>query len=264
MVKTLKETDIPEPWFSKKSKGTTITRASSKQMAQHPVVEDEFVEEPIAKGEARQKGKAKEDVAGKGRKKTKAVPPATAEVVMGRSKYVVPDPEEMRRKMVADAAACGRVVKSLSQPATRRSCPTTAHTETTPDQQQPELVTGELQSVMDRQGSPIPEMPAAEEGMDTQTRECVNSIANEDRMTPSGRHSGNEVVHEERQHGEGSARRLQDKGKRIVIEDVVLNSTSSERSDPAQSAQKHRRPPRSPSPIILKEQASCIVHCYRS
>jgi hypothetical protein len=260
MVKTLKEKDIPEPWFTKKSKGVTITRATSKQMAQHPVVEDEIVQEPVAKGDARQKAKAKEDVAGKGRKKTKGVPPATAEVVMGRSKYVVPDPEEMKRKMMADAEACGRVVRSLSQPALRRSCPTTVVTETIEDQQSPELVTGEPHSVMAHSGSPIPEMPAAEEGMEPETRACVHVIAYEGRITPSGRRSGSEAVHEERQHAEGSARRLQDKGKRKVIEDVVLNSTSSEHSDSAKHEQMYGRLNRSPSPIILKEQASCIVY----
>lgn len=73
MVKMLKEKDILEPWFGKKSKHVTITRASSKTMAQHQVVEDDLLEEPSAKGEAREKGKSKEDVAGKGRKKVKAV-----------------------------------------------------------------------------------------------------------------------------------------------------------------------------------------------
>lgn len=260
MVKTLKEKDIPEPWFGNKSKHVTFTRATSKQMAQHQVVVDEIVVEPSAKGEARQKGKAKEDVAGKGRKKTKAVRPATAEVVLCGSKYVVPDPEEMRRKMIADAEACGRVVKSLSQPAIRKSIPTTAITETTEDPLQPELVTGELHSVMDHSGSPVPEMPAAEEGMDIQTQECGNVIANDIRSAPSGPRSAHEAVHEERQHAEGSARGLLDKGKRKAIRNVVLSSTSSERSDPAESAQKYRRLNRSLSPIIWKERVSCIVY----
>lgn len=197
MVKTLKEKDIPEPWFGKKSKHVTITRAASKQMAQHAVVEDGLLEEPSAKGEAREKGKGKEDVAGKGRKKVKAVRPATAEVIMGTSKYVVPDPEEMRRKMIADAEACGRVVKS-----TRKSCPTTGVGETSEDRLQPELVTG------DHSGSPVPEMPTAEDGMDTQTQECGNAIADDIRITPSGQRCGKEVVHEERQHATECARGL--------------------------------------------------------
>lgn len=261
MVKTLKDKDIPEPWFGKKSKHVTITRATSKHMAQQTVVEDEIVEEPSAKGEARQKGKAKKDVAQKERKKTKAVPTATADVVMGRSKYVVPDPEEMRRKMIVDAEACGRVVKSLSKPAIRRSCPTTAVTDTIEDEQQPDLVAEELHTVMDHSGSPIPEMPDVEEGMDIRTRECVNVIASDMRITPSGRRSGKEAAHEGREHAKGIAHGLQDKGKRKVIEDVVLNSTSSERSDPAASAQKYRHLNRSPSPIIQKIQASFIVYC---
>lgn len=250
MVKTLKEKDIPESWFGKKSKHVTITRAASKQMAQHQVVEDDLLEEPSAKGETREKGKGKEDVAGKGRKKVKAVRPATAEVVMGTSKYVVPDPEEMRRKMIADAEACGRVVKSLSQTSTRKSCPTTGVAETSEDRLQPELVTG------DQSGSPVPEMPAAEEGMDTQTQECGNAIADDIIITPSGQRYGKEVVHEEREHAPECARGLQERGKRKAIGNAVHISTSSERSDPAQSAQKYRRLNRSPSPIILKERVS--------
>jgi hypothetical protein len=56
MVKTLKEKDVPKPWFGKKSKHGTFTpkqtRAASKQMAQQQVVEDDIVEEPSGRGEA--------------------------------------------------------------------------------------------------------------------------------------------------------------------------------------------------------------------
>ena len=233
MVKTLKDKDIPEPWFAKKSKHVTITRAASKQMAQHQVIEDDLLGEPSAKGETSEKGKGKEDVAGRGRKKAKTVRPATAEVVMGRSKYVVPDPEEIRRKMIADAEACGRVVKSLSQTTTRKSCPTPELVEQSVDRVQPEFVPG------DHSGSPGPEMPAAEEGMDIQAQECgTEVIVNEERETVNAE----------------CARPVQERGKRKAIGSAVRISTSPERSDPAQSAQKYRRLNRSPSPIILKER----------
>lgn len=69
---------------------------------------------------------------------------------MGRFKYVMPDLEEMRQKMIADAEACGRVVTSFSQTATRESCRTTSVAETSEDRLQPELVTE------DHSGSPVP------------------------------------------------------------------------------------------------------------
>jgi hypothetical protein len=75
MVRTLKEKDIPEPWFGKKSKQATSTpaqtRAASKQMAHQQLIEDDIVEEPTAKGESMQKGKCKEDMPAKGKKKGK-------------------------------------------------------------------------------------------------------------------------------------------------------------------------------------------------
>lgn len=130
MGKTLKVKDIPEPWFGKHPKPVTIppkrTRAASKLVEQQHEVEDDAVEEPSPKGDKREKGAGRDDVAGKGKKKLKAVRPGTADVVTGKSKYVVPDPEEMRQKRIADANACGRVVKSVSIAATRTSCPTTA------------------------------------------------------------------------------------------------------------------------------------------
>ena len=164
MVKTLKEKDIPEPWFGKKSKLVTTpkhTRAISKQMAHQQVVEDDVVEDPSMKGKAREKGKGKEDVAGKGGEKAKAMHPGTADVVLGRSKFVVPDPEELRRKRIADAVACGRVVKTLSQPTTRRSCPTMVVVETSEEKMHLELVTGGLDNVMEQSGSPVPAIPTA-------------------------------------------------------------------------------------------------------
>ena len=115
---------------------------------------------------------------------------------------------------------------------------------------QPELATG------DQSRSPIPEMPAAEEGIDTQTHEIGNATADGIIITPSGQRPGKEVVHEEREHGPSPARGLQEKGKRKAIGNAVRISTSSERSDPAQSARKYRRLNRSPSPIIMEERVS--------
>ena len=262
MVKTLKEKDIAEPWYAKKTKHVTIapkhTRAASKHLAQQQVVEDEVVEEPSAKGEAREKGKGKEDLVGKGKKKAKNVRPATTDVVLGKSKFVVADPEEMRRKVIADAEACGRVVKSVSQPATRRSCTTSAVNGIAEERMQAELVTGGIQSVMEHCGSPHPGIPVAGEGMDVHTQECGNVIASDGKMTPSAQRPGKEHFHEERQPTQQCADGLQESGKRKITKNAVLVTSSSERSDRAERAQKYRRLNMSTSPIILKERVRCI------
>ena len=261
MVKTLKDTDLPKPWFGKKSKHVTImpkqTRAVSKQMAQEQVLDDDVAEEPSAKGEAWDKGKGKEDVAGKGRKKAKAVRLGTADMVSGRSKYVVPDPEELRRKRNADAEACGRVVKSLSKPATRKSCPMTVVVETDEEGMHVEL-TGGLHNVMELSGSPGPEIPTAQEGIDIHSRERENVDGNDARRTPPGQRPGKEHYHEETQHAQESPNGSQESGKRKAVENARRHSTSSERSNPVRSAQKHRRGNMTPSPVILTSRVSCI------
>jgi hypothetical protein len=42
------------------------------------------------------------------------MPEATVNVIRGRSDNVVPNVEEMRRKLAEDAKACGRVIKTVS------------------------------------------------------------------------------------------------------------------------------------------------------
>ena len=265
MVRTLKEKDIPEPWFGQKSKQATFTpaqtRAASKQMAHQQQIEDDIVEEPSPKGVAREKGKCKEDMRPKGKKKAKAVPPGTADVVMGRSKYAVPDPEELRRKMVADAETCRRVVKSLSQTTARKPCPTTSALETSEGRTQLETMTGELHTVMEQFGSPVPAIPDAEEGMEKHAEEYGNEDVNPDRITPSGARTRREYFHEERHVASECALGVQESGKRKAMRRVIVNSTSSEHSDPGESAQKHRRLNTSSSPVIVKERVSYEVVC---
>jgi hypothetical protein len=260
MVKTLKDKDMPEPWFGKKSKQVMSTpkqtRATSRQMASHRELEDDIVEEAIAVGEAREKGKGTEDISGKVSKKAKAVRPATADVVFGKSKYAVPDPEEQRRKMIADASACGRVVKSVSQPGSRKSCPTTAPLDPSEGRPNAEIVTGEDHTVMDHFGSPVHGIPHAGEGIDNSPTEHGNEAPNPVRGTPLGHRSGKEPFHDEIQQPEECAVGLQGSGKRKSRHTVVVSSTSTERSDPEGSARKHRRLNRSHSPILLKERVS--------
>ena len=262
MVKSLKEKDVPEPWFGKKSNHGTFTpkqtRAASKQLAQQQVDEDDIVEEPSGRGGAREKGKGREDVNGKGKKKEKAVPTATADVVLGRSKYAVPDPEELRRKIVADAAACGRVVNSMHRPATRKSCPTTSVMETPEERVHAELVTGEVPGIMEHCESRGLGIPAANEGIDIRAGECGNVAANKERITPTSARSEKEFFHEERERADDCGAGLQERGKRKAVGSSNVNSPSSGRSDPEGSAQKYRQVDTSPSPIILKERVSYV------
>ena len=250
MVKTLKDMDAPEPWFGKKNSKATFTpkqtRAASKQMAQQRDTEDANMEEPSAKGEARDKGKRREDLASKGRKKAKAVRPGAADLVMGRSKYAVPDPAELRRKMIEDAEACGRVVKTLSQPTTRKSCPAPAAVETPEGTIQAELI-----NELDHVGSPDPAIPDAENGMDKHAEECGNEVV---RVTPSSARVGKETYNEDIQLADELG--VASSGKRKAMRHEMANSSSTDGMDPGESAQKHRRLNRSPSPIVLKERVS--------
>ena len=262
MVKALKEKDAPEPWFAKKSKGVTITpkqtRAASKQMAQHEVVEGDIVAEPSGKGEARAQGKGKEHVAVKGKKTAKAMPSKSADVVLGRSKYAVPDPEELRRKIVADAAACGRVVTSLHQRITRKSCPTTSIIETSEEEVHATMVTGELPCIMEHCASPYAATPHAEECNHTHAEECANDAANDVALTPPVARTSKECVHEGQQPAEERGISLQERGKRKAGGNAIVNCHSSGREDPEESAQKYRRIDTSPSPIILKERVGDV------
>jgi hypothetical protein len=194
----------------------------------------------------------------KGRKKAKAVPLATADVVLGRSKYVVPDSEELRRKIVADAVACGRVVNSVHQPTTRKSCPTTSVIEMSEETVTTEMVIGELPGIMEHYESADPGIPAVKEGIDKRDEECGNEAANNVRITLPGARSGKESFHEERQRAEDCGAGLQERGKRKVVGNENLNSPSSGRSEPKESPQKYRRIDTSPSPIILKERVNYV------
>jgi hypothetical protein len=124
MVTAVGEKDRPQPW-SKKSKlgGTTTreTRASAKAILGSDIEED-TINNPTPVGKRRGR-KPKSADTGKGKQKTKSLPAATVNVVLGRGKNPVPDVEEMRKKSEEDAAACGRVMRKIIIPATRKTCP---------------------------------------------------------------------------------------------------------------------------------------------
>ena len=248
MVKGLKEKDIPEPWFGKKDKPATITpkrtRAASKRMDQQDVVSDDGVEEPSPKAARR------DDVGGKGRKKAKGVRPGTIDLVLGRSKYAVLDPEEMSRKRVADANACGRVVKSVSQATTRTALPTAALVGTSTEISPPELVAVGVDNVKEPSRSPDLGSTPVDEGMDTHNQECENTNGVNLGVSPSAGGTPQERNREERQHAPGTL----DRGKRKVVEWENVRSTSSERSE--DRAEKYRRAEMSSFPMIVKERVS--------
>ena len=132
MVKGLKGSDLPEPWFGKKSKALTEekrTKPTSRGMPAEPALEAETEGQCMNIGKGRGKVKKKENPAGKGKNNMKLGRSAPTNVLLGRTKNPVADPTELRRKRIEDAIACGRVVKTIVNPAKRRSCPRTGDTE---------------------------------------------------------------------------------------------------------------------------------------
>lgn len=127
MVTKLQEKDQPQAWFKKKTSKvmtTTQKKAASKIIAANDK-EDNVVAESNTRGRARAKAKPRTVPSGKGRKKGQNWPTATADVVVGRTKNPVLDVEELRRKREEDAAACGRVIKTISNAGKQTCCPTT-------------------------------------------------------------------------------------------------------------------------------------------
>ena len=102
-------------------------------MPAEQALEAETEGQGISIGKGRGKGKKKENVVAKGKKNMKVGRTHSAYVLIGRSKNPVADPTELRRRRIKDAAAYGRVVKMIIYPAKRRSCPTTADTESSED-----------------------------------------------------------------------------------------------------------------------------------
>jgi hypothetical protein len=132
MVKSLKETDLPEPWFGNKSKGTPApkgARVTSELMSEQHALEVEVAVTSMKKGKGRGKGKQRENPTVKGKNNLKYDRGGPANVVLGRPKNQVADPNELRRKRVEDAAACGRLVKTIPHPGKRRGCTPIADTE---------------------------------------------------------------------------------------------------------------------------------------
>lgn len=122
MVKRLKESDLPEPWFAHKTKaptGTKRTRVAPKTMPVHSALEAEAERQGTTRGKGRGKGKKQENATAKVKNNVTHDRSGPADVVAGRTKCPVADPNELRRKRIEDALACGRVVKTILHPGTR-------------------------------------------------------------------------------------------------------------------------------------------------
>lgn len=72
----------------------------------------------------RRNGKGKRNDTAKGMKKTKPMPPATVDVLLGRKENPVRSVEEMNKKMDEDARLSGRIRRTIMNPASRKTCPT--------------------------------------------------------------------------------------------------------------------------------------------
>ena len=127
MVTTLQDEDRPEPWLKKRKPvpaTTRETRTSAKAVAREETEQDPKASNlPGGSGRGRRKGKPKVLDTGKGKKKTIPMPAAAVDVVLERAQNPVPDVEELRRKNEEDARACGRVMRTVSNPGTQKLCP---------------------------------------------------------------------------------------------------------------------------------------------
>lgn len=132
MVTALQEEDRPQPWVSK-GKGVPPTTRETRTSARAG-----------ASKNAEDKGKNPKLADGvRGRKQTKALPPprgmktshpvplGSTGKVLGQPHLPTVDVEELCKKTEEDAVACGRVVKKISNPNTRKNFSTTLTSNTT-------------------------------------------------------------------------------------------------------------------------------------
>ena len=132
MVMALEDEDRPQPWSNKKkplATSTTETRTSAKASAAKQKEHDPIsssVHVASASGRKRATGKAVDNRNPK--QKAKPMRKSTLHVVHGRSENPIPDVEEPCKKNEEDAKACGRIVRTLSNPGTHKSSGVTTTT----------------------------------------------------------------------------------------------------------------------------------------
>lgn len=130
MVNNLREEDRPEPWKKRKPPVPTSdreTRTSSRANAKTDKVQEPKASNlPTGSSRGRRNSKGKGVQNAKGMKKTKPMPAATVDVLVGRRDNPIRSVEEQIKKNEEDARACGRIPRTILNPANRKSCPTTA------------------------------------------------------------------------------------------------------------------------------------------
>ena len=117
MVTRLKAKDRPEPWHSSR-KSTAATEVQKSSRSEVSPAEENNVQNVEGKQKRRgpPAGKSATKVVGatKGTKRRRPLPPSAVDVLLNLSQTTVADVEELRRKRQEDAAACGRVVRTVS------------------------------------------------------------------------------------------------------------------------------------------------------
>ena len=129
MVTSLREEDRPEPWLRKKTRVPASDKETRTARRTDPRIDvvQEMKPSNLPSGSALKrrisKGKGVETTMGM--KKTKPVPATTVNVLLGRGENPVRSVEELNKKTEKDAKACGRTPRTVLNPETPKSCPTT-------------------------------------------------------------------------------------------------------------------------------------------
>lgn len=143
MVMVLENEDRPQHWSNRKkplATSTRETRTSVKASAAKGKENDPISSSvSIASASGRMIATGKAVDSRKGKQKAKPMCKSTLDVVNGRSQNPIPDVEELRKKNEEDAKACGRIVRTVSNPGTHKLSRVT--TTTAAKEKEPEAVT---------------------------------------------------------------------------------------------------------------------------
>lgn len=124
MVMALEDEDRPQPWSTRKKPLATNTRETITSVKASAAKEKEqdtiFSSVSVASASGRKRATAKAVDSRKGKQKAKPMCKSTLDVVRGRSQNPIPDVEELRKKNEEDARACGRTVRTVSNPRTHK------------------------------------------------------------------------------------------------------------------------------------------------
>ena len=124
MVMALEDEDRPQPWSTRKKPLATNTRETRTSVKASAGLEKEhdpiFSSVSVASASGCKRATTKAVDNRKGKQKAKPMCKSTLDVVRGRSHNPIPDVEELRKKNEEDAKACGRTVRTVSNPGTHK------------------------------------------------------------------------------------------------------------------------------------------------